>query len=211
MVRLKHRYLLVNILYPPTPSSNTLLSAKTLTQAKGEPDAETQFHLQVCRPTPDHINAQVLARMIREAVSEMFGDWGMGELGGAGAGSVSVKYLSPATSTTIIRCPRASYRLVWAALTYISCLPESKDRKPGVKKVQSLDCVFRVVRVSGTMKKVEQEAVRRARLEVARLSREWEEKGKDVLQEMFPGGTSEGHGMGVIESDDDDEDEDSDG
>ncbi|WEW56869.1 RNA-binding protein pop5 [Emydomyces testavorans] len=213
MVRLKHRYLLVNILYPPT-SSNTLPAAKS-TREQGEID----FHLQVCRPTPDALTAQALARMIRDAVSEMFGDWGMGRLGGAGAGSVSVKYLSPATSTAIIRCPRASYRLVWAALTYTSRLPESRHKNPGkeeplLSRCQPLECVFRVVRVSGTMKKVEQEAIRRARLEVLRLSRKWETEGKDILQEMFPGGDSEGHAMGItVESDEeeDDDDEESDG
>ncbi|KJF60432.1 ribonuclease P/MRP protein subunit POP5 [Coccidioides immitis RS] len=220
MVRLKHRYLLVNILYPPT-SSSAVPGAKSRALGKDAPD--TQFHLQVCRPTPDCLTAQLLARMIRETVSDMFGDWGMGRLGGAGAGSVSVKYLSPATSTAIIRCPRASYRLVWAALTYMSRLPEPKEKRPGIGKSafprdssfksqkQQLDCVFRVVRVSGTMKKAEQEAIRRARLEVVRLSKKWEEEGKDVLQEMFPSGALKEHRMGIGVESDEDEDEDSDG
>lgn len=89
MVRLKHRYLLVNILYPPT-SSNTLPAAKPLVQGKDTTEStETQFHLQVCRPPPNYLTAQLLSRMIRDTVSDMFGDWGMGKLGGAGAGRVS--------------------------------------------------------------------------------------------------------------------------
>ena len=64
-----------------------------------------------------------------------------------------MKYLSQATSTFILKIHRAHYRLVWAALTLM-------DRVP-VKNGAA--CTFRVVRVSGTIRKVEEEAVRRAR------------------------------------------------
>lgn len=66
----------------------------------------------------------------------------------------TVKYLSTATSTFILRVSRAHYRLVWAALTFMNQVP-IRDGRP---------CVFRVVRVSGTVRKVEEEAVRRAKL-----------------------------------------------
>ena len=49
---------------------------------------------------------------------------------------------------------RAHYRLVWAALAFMNRVPV-RDGRP---------CVFRVVRVSGTIRKVEEEAVRRAKL-----------------------------------------------
>lgn len=65
-----------------------------------------------------------------------------------------VKYLSPATSTFILRISRAHYRLVWAALAFMNQVPV-RDGRP---------CVFRVVRVSGTIRKIEEEAVRRAKL-----------------------------------------------
>jgi ribonuclease P/MRP protein subunit POP5 len=127
--------------------------------------------------------------MVREEVAEIFGDWGVGRLGGVGAGGVSgrffiiifvfscllvrwanlvtiVKYLSPATSTAIIRCPRASFRLVWTAITYMSRVPEIGDRR---NVVMTRPCVFRVIRVSGTMRKAEEEAIRRARREIVRL------------------------------------------
>lgn len=65
-----------------------------------------------------------------------------------------MKYLSPATSTFILRISRAHYRLVWAALAFMSRVPIHGGRP----------CVFRVVRVSGTIRKVEEEAVRRAKL-----------------------------------------------
>jgi ribonuclease P/MRP protein subunit POP5 len=68
--------------------------------------------------------------------------------------TTAVKYLSPATSTFILRVSRAHYRLVWAALAFMNRVPV-RDGRP---------CVFRVVRVSGTVRKVEEEAVRRAKL-----------------------------------------------
>ena len=130
----------------------------------------------------------------------------------------AVKYFSPATSTAIIRCPRSSYRLVWSALTYITRLPAPKPGKPYYTKDGSLrhppksapaaggetqrECVIRVVRVSGTMKKAEQEAIRRARMEVLRVMRRGEEKGTEMLEGMFGGEVGRG-----IESEDEDEDE----
>lgn len=64
-----------------------------------------------------------------------------------------VKYLSRATSTFIIRTSRTHYRLVWAALTLMDEIPVPEGSP----------CVFRVVHVSGTIRKAEQEAVKRAR------------------------------------------------
>lgn len=49
---------------------------------------------------------------------------------------------------------RSHYRLVWAALSFMNRVPIRNGRP----------CVFRVVRVSGTVRKVEEEAVRRAKL-----------------------------------------------
>lgn len=69
-----------------------------------------------------------------------------------------VKYFSPATSTAIIRVSRDHYRLVWAALTFTMQLP----------KPVSQSCVLQVVRVSGTIRKAEEEAVLRAQLSIRR-------------------------------------------
>ena len=103
MVRLKHRYILINILYPPS-SEDSPLPASTYSSSAGanlntgkrstssNEDWQTQFHLQVCRPTTDKMTPALLARMVRDAVDELYGDWGMGRLGGAGAGSLSGEY-----------------------------------------------------------------------------------------------------------------------
>ncbi|OJD21110.1 hypothetical protein ACJ73_07549 [Blastomyces percursus] len=195
MVRFKHRYLLIDILYPPASHSDSIVDAASTT-AKSKrtptiPNNAKDIRLLIHRPTTDTLTPQSLARAVREHVAEMFGDWGMGRLGGSGAGGVSVKYLSPATSTAIIRCPRASYRLVWSALTYMSRIPpaSSKSGKPGVMQN---DCVFRVVRVSGTMRKAEEEAITRARKEVVRMRMRGEEAvGGGVLEGRFGGETGE--------------------
>jgi ribonuclease P/MRP protein subunit POP5 len=47
--------------------------------------------------------------------------------------------------------------MVWAALTFTTCLP---------LKPADLPCVMQVVRVSGTIRKAEEEAIRRARLQI---------------------------------------------
>jgi ribonuclease P/MRP protein subunit POP5 len=64
-----------------------------------------------------------------------------------------VKYLSHATSTFILKIHRAHYRLLWAALTVMDHVPVKNGRP----------CIFRVVRVSGTIRRVEEEAVRQAK------------------------------------------------
>lgn len=239
MVRIKSRYLLLDILYPDSntwPSSSKPSTSPTAAQ------------LAIHAPTSDALTPGLLAKMIREEVGEMYGDWGVGKLGGASATGVqganpssffpfsllhasyemgvntnpilrAVKYLSPATSTAIIRCPRASFRLVWSALTYMSHVPAVTE--PGVGAGQRRPnggreraCVFRVLRVSGTMRKAEEEAIRRARREIVRV-RGVEEKG--VLGDLIEGKMEGKVGKTIVESvidgsedegmDDDDDDD----
>ncbi|KND87878.1 Ribonuclease P/MRP protein subunit POP5 [Tolypocladium ophioglossoides CBS 100239] len=131
MVRIKERYLLVNIVYPPDP-------------AKRVPDLMAQS-----RPTMERLTPPALLKAIRAEVAQMFGDYGSGAL----EGHLSVKYLSLATSTFILRCSRSHYQMLWAALTFMDHVPV-KDGQP---------CIFRVVRVSGTMRKASEEAIRQSR------------------------------------------------
>lgn len=58
-----------------------------------------------------------------------------------------VKYLSPTTSTVIIRVAREHYRTLWAALTLL-------------RKVGGHECIARVVHVSGKEKSAKPSAVR---------------------------------------------------
>lgn len=70
MVRLKHRYLLVNILYPEHSKEKAFLK-----DAAGE---EVPYALQFSRPSDDRIDAKLLGRLIRDGVSDLFGDYGSG-------------------------------------------------------------------------------------------------------------------------------------
>lgn len=80
MVRIKHRYLLINILYPGPSSTST----RAAPGADEIPDV-VQFHA----PTSDLLDQRLLAKMIREGVGELFGEWGVGMIGG------SLKGMSP--------------------------------------------------------------------------------------------------------------------
>ena len=86
MVRLKNRYLLVDILYP---DPSTWPSSKSDPKAKASKSTPTSAQLAIHSPTSDALTAGFLAKMIREEVSELYGDWGVGRLGGASAGGVN--------------------------------------------------------------------------------------------------------------------------
>ncbi|KAH6659874.1 Rpp14/Pop5 family-domain-containing protein [Truncatella angustata] len=143
MVRIKERYLLVNILYP-TSLSTSSTSTTTSTSTSGQ----TPDLIALNQPTTDRCDRGTILREIRAQVASLFGDYGSGAIA-----SLQVKYISPATSTFILRVNRAHYRLVWTALTMMDHVPV-RDGKL---------CTFRVVHVSGTIRKIEEEAIRRAR------------------------------------------------
>ena len=121
MVRLKHRWLIVEVLYPNDTST-----------------------IPFSVSTDSSVNTKVLTETLRQQISYNFGDHGIGLV----SASLLVKYFSCATSTGIIRVSRDHYRMVWAALTFI-------------KELGGRECVITVRRVSGTIKKAEEELLRR--------------------------------------------------
>lgn len=198
MVRIKHRYLLAHILYPDPADPKTQPSSKF--SEKALPDV-VQFH----RPSPDDLTPQLLARTIRDQVLSLYGDYGLGLVSSSLKSRThfppsldlrltlsAVIYLSPATSTAIVRCSRAHYRLVWAALSFLTHLPKTS------KQGQPRACAIQVIRVSGTIKKVEEEAIKRARAAILRAKRENGEGSADGLlrllgkddEDVLPGGTN---------------------
>ena len=64
MVRIKERYLLVNILYPPGAGKAPLPGLPHL--------------VAVHQPTSDELTASALARAIKAQIAELFGDYGAG-------------------------------------------------------------------------------------------------------------------------------------
>ncbi|KAJ4389837.1 RNA-binding protein pop5 [Gnomoniopsis smithogilvyi] len=159
MVRIKERYLLVNIIYPEASRDQSKNSISDI--------------LVYNQPTVDTFNGRTFTRAIKNEITNLFGDYGAGAV----ERTLRVKYQSNATSTCIIQCSREHYRLVWAALTMINRVP-TKDG-PGKP------CIFQVKRVSGTIKQVEQEAVRRARLLILAARDEMAGKESDALGALF--------------------------
>ena len=79
MVRLKNRYLLVNILYPESTALPT----------QGVPDL-VAFN----QPTTDELKPQLLLKAVRDTVLELFGDYGAGACAGSLMGTLSyARYL----------------------------------------------------------------------------------------------------------------------
>ena len=66
MVRIKHRYLLINILYP------------NASDASSQPDKDIPSIVKFRQPSADALDAQTLSRAIRESVAHLFGDYGAG-------------------------------------------------------------------------------------------------------------------------------------
>jgi ribonuclease P/MRP protein subunit POP5 len=123
MVRLKHRWLLFEVLYPGETSIIPFSAAS------------------------QNVTTKVLTDALRQQISYNFGDHGSGLI----SSSLSIRYFSAATSTGIVRVSRDHYRMVWAALTFI-------------RELSGRECVVIVRRVSGTVKKAEEEILRRDKM-----------------------------------------------
>lgn len=158
MVRLKQRYLLLNLLYPGSNATS-----------KNPATDVTTFRA----PTPDYVNPGNFVTHLRNHIALLFGDFGLG----VSLASLKVVYLSAATSTIILRVPRNHHRLVWAALSHLTELPAPKKGTVGKQ------CVVRVVRVSGTIRKAEEELIRRAKQDMvrAKLIQEMQDRPASIL------------------------------
>ncbi|BGP27987.1 ribonuclease P/MRP protein subunit POP5 [Rhodotorula toruloides] len=138
MVRFKHRYLLLHLLFPAAVDLDTVRRDSDANQ----PPSESTF-------SPPHLSESSLISLLRDSLSVNFGDIGAGEVGG----TFSIKYLSPSTSTVIIRVSREHFRTLWAALTLL-------------RRVGGQECVARVVHVSGTIRKTQHAAIAHDRTQI---------------------------------------------
>lgn len=96
--------------------------------------------------TSPNVTAGLLVSILRSSLQKNFGDYGAGLV----QTTFSIKYFSSQTGTGIIRCHREAVPYVQGAMFFVS----SVDGKP---------CIFTCVSVSGSIKKAELEAMRRAR------------------------------------------------
>lgn len=89
---------------------------------------------------------------------------------------------------------RAHYRLVWAALSFVTRLPRPIEQ----------NCVIQVVRVSGTIKKAEEEAIRRAKATILQATAR--ERGSGAMLNKMLGESTKEMQKSIV-SDDEDGDE----
>lgn len=136
MVRLKSRYILFEVLYPGDINIESDL----------EPRSRKAILLQHHRATDPQVTAKTILQELRRVVQYNFGDYGSGKVNSL----LQIKYFSNRTSTGIIRCSREDYELVVIALTLMTKIDELED------------IIVNPVKVSGTIKHIEQYAMRRS-------------------------------------------------
>ncbi|KAK8439216.1 RNA-binding protein pop5 [Candidozyma auris] len=166
MVRLKHRYILFDILYPPVSDPRTGTQREKFSTFCNNPK-DTLLTLHA--PSPASINSKSIANILRNAVAEHYGEIAAGGVGN----SIIVKYFSNKTSTGIIRCSRQDFQQVMAAIALVT-------------KVDNYDALMRCVHVSGTIRKCEQFSIRRNKSLIIQLGRDNEMvNGLNEFVEMF--------------------------
>lgn len=84
MVRIKERYLLVNILYPPDAKAS---------------QAGVPVNVVQHQPTLDKLTAAILARAIKAEVATLFGDYGAGAMEGDLSGKKPFPFRTHTAST----------------------------------------------------------------------------------------------------------------
>lgn len=144
MVRLKQRYILFDILYPPKSEAGG--SKENLEDYINFNKSRQNALLTLHRTSPSNINQKSLTQAIRSVIQDHFGDLGAGTAGM----QFAIKYFSNKTSTGIIRCGRLSFQMVIAALALMN-------------KIGDEDVIVRCIHVSGTIKKCEEYSIKRNR------------------------------------------------
>ncbi|CCF60412.1 hypothetical protein KAFR_0K00570 [Kazachstania africana CBS 2517] len=133
MVRLKSRYILFEILFPPTEISEDELVTKK--------DILLSYH----KVSPPDISSKSILQEIRRSLQLNLGDYGYGKVNSL----LQLKYFSNNTSTGILRCHREDTDLLLTALFTISKINEITN------------LIINPIKVSGTIKKIEQYSIRR--------------------------------------------------
>ena len=109
MVRIKHRYILFEILYPNTPRNEQSNSSSNISNSSIQ---LIPFH----RSSPNEITPKVLLKLLRKSLSLYFGDYGSG----ISSASLQIKYFSNKTLNGILRVARENVKLVHFCLTLLN-------------------------------------------------------------------------------------------
>lgn len=138
MVRLKSRYILFELIYP--------VSENAVEERNSPIESRKNILLRHHQISPPEITTKLLVQEIRRSLQLNFGDYGLGKA----ASLLQIKYFSNMTSTGIIRCHREDCDLIIAALSLMT----------KVADINSI--IINPIKVSGTIKKIEQYAIRRS-------------------------------------------------
>lgn len=133
MVRLKDRYILFQILYPPNKDDENLINYSK---------SETEILMVLHQSTHFSIDKNVISNHIKKVVLDSYGEYGLGKI----EMSFSIKYFSNKTSTGIIRCGRLSFEMIIAAFVLTN-------------RILNYEVILKCVHVSGTIKKCENHSI----------------------------------------------------
>ncbi|KAH3902868.1 related to Ribonucleases P/MRP protein subunit POP5 [Saccharomycodes ludwigii] len=132
MVRFKSRYVLFEIIYPLTEEVDM--------SGLSSNDIKLLFH----KYTPTEVTPKVIMTDLKKIIQLYFGDVGLGH----STSMFQLKYFSNKTSTGIIRCSREDCGYIISGLTLMTKLGAQKNM------------IVNVIKVSGTMKKIEEFAIK---------------------------------------------------
>lgn len=165
MVRLKQRYILFDILYPPSYNTEEKEDLEDLLNFSKSPQNSL---LTLHRTSPSKINQKSLTQEIRNVIQDHYGEVGAGTAGML----FTIKYFSNKTSTGIIRCSRLSFQIVVGALTLMN-------------KLSGKDVIIRCIHVSGTIKKCEEYSIKKNRELMTILKKGTQRSGLDSIISNF--------------------------
>lgn len=172
MVRLKHRYILFDVVYPPLSNPQTVEQKRKFASFSHCPK---ECLLQLHTPSPSSVTARNIVLLLKRVIEDHFGELASGTIGL----SIIVKYFSNRTSTGIVRCNRTDFQKVVAALALVN-------------KIEGVDVVMRCVHVSGTIKKCEQFSIRRNRKLMIEMGKGDNNDGlKDIISQFGQGDSDE--------------------
>lgn len=165
MVRLKHRYVLFEILYPPQSNASKVEQRRKSSLFSQSPK---ECLLQLHSPSPISVTGRSIASLLKKVIEDHFGELASGTI----ALLLIVKYFSNKTSTGIVRCSRTDFEKVVAAFALVN-------------KIENLDVVMRCVHVSGTIRKCEEFSIRRNKQLMIDMGKSVSDGALDELMSQF--------------------------
>ncbi|KAL6939054.1 hypothetical protein ACO0OL_000677 [Hanseniaspora opuntiae] len=131
MVRIKNRYILFELLYPPTECNNT---------------EDIIFEHRNPSKPKSVINPKSILYELRKQIKYYLGDQGLGKANI----TLQVKYFNNVTSVGILKCSAEYYKTVVLGLSMIQNISNDKQK-----------VIVNVVKLSGTINKLQDHSIKR--------------------------------------------------